>query len=136
MRDLHAALPHNVDIKYHKIKSHQDEVSTDLLFEARLNTQADAAAQFINTTLYGPSINYEVTEVDGLVLKNKQQVVIQDIVQFTCIQVKGDTTMEYLQRKNHWNNNVLNTIDWYGIELYLKGLPIQQRYSILQLIHN
>ena len=136
MRDLHAALPHNVNIKYHKIKSHQDEVSTDLTFEARLNTQADAAAQFINITLYGPSINYEVTEADGLVIKNNQQIVIQDIVQFTRVQVKGDTTRDYLKRKNHWTNTVLNTIDWNGIESYLKGLPIQKRYSILQLVHN
>ena len=43
MRTIHAALPSTVLIKYNKVKSHQDDNTQDLSFEARLNIQADSA---------------------------------------------------------------------------------------------
>ena len=124
LRNLQLILPHHLKIKYHKIKSHQDQRSSSLSFEVSLNVKADELANYMNFHMHGPICSYQSTPHDGMILRNHQGVMITNTNQFIRCQVKGDKIRTYLRDKHNWTDATFALIDWNSLEMYLRSLPL------------
>ena len=111
LQNLHLILPHEIRVKYHEIKSHQDQNGKQLSFEAQLNVQADETANYINSTISGPICPYISTPHDGFILWSTHGMPVSNIDKLIRCQVKGDEIKTYLRNKHQWTNATFATID-------------------------
>ena len=136
MRDLRDCIPDGIKILWKKVKSHQQGTREDLPFEAHLNEAADQMANKLRTTYYGPINKYDPYYLEGMILRDKNLVKINDIEPAIRNKIRGEELREYLMQRNGWKLSTLLNIDWNGLEKVLKSMPLHRRFKLLQLIYN
>ena len=136
MRELKECLPMRVNIKFHKVKSHQEGSAEDLPFEAQLNNLADDSANMIRATYYGPVNAYQVYRSEGISIYDDNNIKVNHIKAHVTMQVKGDTLKEYYNKKHGWNQKVIDKVNWKGMDEFLSSLSMLTRNNYLKMIHN
>ena len=127
-----------VILKFHKVKSHQDnnESSVEMLpFQAQLNIQADAYAVWIRKQV-GVQSRAPVYITEGMVVQDNSGLKVKDIFKHIKQIIRGQETQAYLIQKHNWTIKTFGMIEWEGLEIYLTKLPMHKRISRLQMIHD
>ena len=137
MRELNEKLPKTIQIEYLKVKSHQiigpdDETP----HEVYINNVADEYANYINSTIIGPQNIYHMSTHEGILIRDDSGRAIHDTAKYIRLKIKGDEAKEYIQRKHNLNDHAFRSINWKGIESYLKSITIHKKFGIVQLMHN
>ena len=136
MRDLRDAIPSSIKVHFRKIKSHQiSSITSTTSHEVNLNHLADLLAAHINS-IPGPRQLYSCSQKDGIVVKDDNGAKIHDISSWIYRKIRGEDTQQYLSKRNNWDIQTINTIEWSGLQHYLRGKPLHQRLTTFQLIHN
>ena len=122
MRELKQCLPSGVTINFQKVKSHQEGPLEDLPIEAQLNHLADQMANTIRTQSIGPSDRYKPHSREGICIYDHTKTKIHDVGSYITMKIKGDDLSEYYTKKHGWNKNIMDLIDWIGIDRFLSKL--------------
>lgn len=136
MRELVDTLPQPIKINFRKVKSHQTGDPNDLPFEANMNNEVDTIADDLMSKMNGPQNKYCLTTYDGVTILDDNDIPIYDIEAYIREKVRGDETLEYIGRKHNWTRQTLITIDWEGIQAYLKSITIHKKFHITQMMYN
>ena len=81
-------------------------------------------ANKLRTTYYGPINKYEPYYLEGMILRDKNLVKINDIEPAIRNKIRGEELREYLMQQNGWKLSTLLNIDWNGLEKVLKSMPL------------
>jgi hypothetical protein len=118
------------------VKGHQDDHHDyeDLSLEARLNVDADSlAGQFrrndssVRPLVPRVSSNYAQLQIDGKTISGSYRQAIRRATSFAPL-------YSYIQRKNSWSSDILNTIDWDVHAAALRARP-HRSVQLTKLCH-
>ena len=138
--ELIKKLPIKVQMKW--VKGHQDtnkygeRIHGPFTKEVQMNILVDELAtrgikMGENTRIRRPNFS-----TSGISIYDKNDLHISDIRGFMTETVNGNRMIEYLKERRGWTEQVLETIEWEGIEGMMRTANPIRRTRLLKMLHN
>jgi ribonuclease HI len=138
--DLRKRLPIKVNIEW--IKGHQDENKFGkrkygpFTNEVSINIRADELAKMGMQLGEQECVKRPNMSTTVLSLYDSDNKYISDVRRYITETINGARMMEYMQEKRGWNDQVVESIEWEGLEATVtKANPIR-RTRLLKMLHN
>ena len=138
--ELLAALPIAVELKW--VKGHQDtnehgaKIHGPFQHEVYLNILVDELARKGMELGKGRITKKPTLSAEAIAIYTKDDVQVTDLRKY-IIQIKNGGELEnYIKDKKGWNDEIMSTIDWEGIESMMNSAGSSRRTRLVQLMHN
>ena len=138
--ELINALPIVVSLKW--VRGHQDtnefgeKINGPFKQDVMLNILVDKLARKGMELGKGKVTKKPTQATTAIALYDSNNRQITDLRKYMVQRINGNELKEYTMKKKGWNERVMTSIEWEGIEKMMKSAPPLRRTKLIQLLHN